>query len=109
MKEGKDVAFAPRALTDTEKQYANIECEVLAVFFPCEKYYSYLFGKRFMVESDHKTLEMIHLKNLTTAPPRLQRMLLRIQGYDFTIKYKPCTEVLLADPMSRLNPLPNEE
>ena len=52
---------------------------------------------------------MIHLKNLTAAPPRLQRMLLRIQGYDFTIKYKPGTEMLLADPMSRLNPLPNEE
>ena len=33
MKEGKVVAFAPRALTDTEKQYANIEREVLAVFF----------------------------------------------------------------------------
>ena len=52
---------------------------------------------------------MINLKNLTAAPPRLQRMLLRIQGYDFTIKYKPGTEMLLADPMSRLNPLPNEE
>ena len=52
---------------------------------------------------------MIHLKNLTAAPPRLQRMLLRIQGYDFTVKYKPGTEMLLADPMSRLNPLPNEE
>ena len=52
---------------------------------------------------------MIHLKNLTSAPPRLQRMLLRTQGYDFTIKYKPGTEMLLADPTSRLNPLPNEE
>ena len=52
---------------------------------------------------------MIHLKNLTAASLRLQKMLLRIQGYDFTIKYKPGTEMLLADPMSRLNPLPNEE
>ena len=42
---------------------------------------------------------MIHLKNLTAAPPRLQRMLLRIQGYDFTIKYKPGTEMPLADPI----------
>ena len=33
MKEGKVVAFAPRAFTDTEKQYANIEREVLAGFF----------------------------------------------------------------------------
>ena len=34
-------------------------------------------------------------------------MLLRIQGYDFTITYKPWTQMLLADPMSRLNPLSN--
>ena len=109
VQEGKVVAFASRALTDTEKRYANIEREMLAVVVACEKFHSYLFGKRFMVESDHKPLEMIHLKNLTAAPPRLQRMLLRIQGYDFTIKYKPGTEMLLADPLSRLNPLPNEE
>ena len=36
-------------------------------------------------------------------------MFLRKQGYDFFIKYKPSTEMLLADPMSRLNPLPNVE
>ena len=109
VQEGKVVAFASRSLTDTEKRYANIEREMLAVVVACDKFHSYLFGKRFIVESDHKPLEMIHLKNLTAAPPRLQRMLLRIQGYDFTIKYKPDTEMLLADPMSRLNPPPCEE
>ena len=98
-----------RALTDTEKRYANIEREMLAVVVACEKFHSYLFGKRFLVESDHKPREMIHLKNLTAAPPRLQRMLLRIQGYDLEIKYKPGTEMLLADPMSRLSPLPSKE
>ena len=109
MQEGKVIAFASRALTDTEKRYANIEREMLAVVVACEKFHSYIFGKKITVESDHKPLEMIHLKNLTAAPPRLQRMLLRIQGYDMTIKYKPGTEMLLADPMSRLNPLPSEE
>nr|XP_054752822.1 uncharacterized protein K02A2.6-like [Lytechinus pictus] len=49
---------------------------------------------------------MIHLKNLGAAPPRLQRMLLRLQGYDVVIKYKPGREMLLSDAMSRLNPLP---
>jgi len=82
---------------------------MLAVVVACEKIHSYLFGKRFTVESDHKPLEMIHLKNLTAAPPRLQRMPLRIQGYDMTIKYKPGAEIFLADPISRLNPLPSEE
>ena len=108
VQEGKVGAFASRALTDTEKRNANIEREMLAVVVACEKLHSYLFGKRFMLESDLKPLEMIHLKNLTAASLRLQKCY-SIQGYDFTIKYKPGTEMLLADPLSRLNPLPNEE
>lgn len=106
---GKVVAFTSRALKDTEKRYANIEREMLAVAVACKKFHSYWFGKRFMVESDHKPLEMIHFKNLTAAAPRLQRLLLRVQGYDFTIKYQPGTDMLLADPMSKLNPLPNKK
>jgi hypothetical protein len=33
-------------------------------------------------------------------------MLLRIQGYNMTIKYKPGKEIILADPLSRHNPFP---
>ena len=65
MQEGKDVVS--RALKDTEKRYANIEREMLAVVVTCEEFHSYLFGKRVLVESDHKLLEMIHLKNLTES------------------------------------------
>lgn len=108
VQEGKVVPFASRALTDTEKRYANIEREMLAVVVACEKLHSYLFGKKFTVESDHKPLEMIHLKNLTATPTRLQRMLLRL-GYDLTNKYKPGSEMLLVDPLSRLNPLPSDK
>lgn len=64
----KVVAFASRALTDTEKQYANIECEMLAVVVACEKFHSYVFGKKFIVESDHKPLEMIHLEEFNSCP-----------------------------------------
>ena len=105
---GKVFAFASRALPDTEKHYANIKREMLVVV-ACNKFHSYIFGTKFTVESDHKPLQMIHFKNLTAALPRFQRMVLRIQGYDMTIKYKPGTEMLLADPISRLNPLPSEE
>ena len=50
-----------------------------------------------MVESDHKPLEMIHQKSLASTPPRLQRMLLQLQRYDLTIKYRPGKDMLLAD------------
>ena len=100
----KVIAFASKALTETEQRYANIEREMLAVVFGAERFHTYVFGSKFIVESDHKPLESIQLKNLSQAPPRLQRMLLRVQPYDMVIKYRPGKELQLADAMSRLNP-----
>ena len=60
MPEGKVVAFASRLVTDTEERSASIDREMLAVVAAREDLHSYLFGKRFMVKSDHKTFEMIH-------------------------------------------------
>ena len=53
------------------------------------------------MESDHKPLEMKHQKSLASAPPRLQRMLLQLQRYDVTIRYRPGKEMLLTDALSR--------
>lgn len=93
--EGRPIAFASKSLTDTEHRYANIEREMLAVVYACEKFHTFVFGRSFTILSDHKPLEMITLKNLGAAPPRLQRLLLRLQGYDMTVKYKPGKEMLL--------------
>ena len=62
-----------------------------------------------MVETDHKPLEMIHKKSLASTPPRLQRELLRLQHYDVSIKYRPGKEMVLADSLSRLSPIPDKE
>lgn len=104
LQEGKPVAFASKSLTDAETRYANIERELLAVVYGCERFHIYLFGSPFTVLTDHKPLESIHLKHLTSAPPRLQRMLLRLQPYDIKIRYIPGKEMLLADALSRLSP-----
>ncbi|XP_019628682.1 PREDICTED: uncharacterized protein K02A2.6-like [Branchiostoma belcheri] len=93
----------------TESRYANIEREMLAVVYGCEKFKTYLYGRRFTIESDHKPLEQIDRKNLTKAPARLQRLLLRIQEYDYHLKYKPGNEMLVADALSRLSPSEKEE
>ena len=55
----------------------------------------YVYEKSFVLESDHKPLEMINLKNLAAAPQRLQRM------YDFVLRYRPGQQTMLADAMSR--------
>ena len=102
IQEGQPIAFMSKSLTDTETHYANIERELLAIVFGCEKFHTYLYGRTFIVESDHKPLEMISLKNLIAAPVRLQWMLLRLQQYDLTITYRPGKEMLLADALSQL-------
>ena len=104
LQEGEPIAYASKSLTDTETRYANIErapchyIRFLAVQHVCP---GNVLGRPFTVESDHKPLEMIHQKNLASALPRLQHMLLQLQQYDVTIKYRPGKEMLLADALSR--------
>ena len=100
---GKDqpITFASKSLKDAETRYANIERELLAIVFACQRFSTYLLGRSFIAVSDHKPLEMIAMKNLANAPPCLQRMLLELQRYDVTIKYRPGKEMQLADALSR--------
>ena len=102
LQDNKPIAFTSKSLTDTETRYANIEWELLAIVFGCKKFHTYLYSRSFVVESDHKPLEMICLKNLISAPVHLQRMLLRLQQYDMIITYQPGKEMLLADTLSCL-------
>ena len=102
MQDSQPIAFASKSLTDTEARYANIERELPAVVYALERFHTYLYGTPFVVHSDHTPLEMIQLKNLHAAPPRLERMLLRLQNYDVAIRYRPGKTLLLADGLSRL-------
>ena len=109
VQEGKPITFASKSLTDTETRYANIERELLAIVFACQRFNTYVLGRQFTVESDHKPLEMIHQKSLASAPPRLQCMLLQLQRYDLTIKYRPGKDMLLTDALSRCPARGSEE
>lgn len=101
MQEGHLVVYASRALTPTECNYAQIEKELLAVVFGMERFENYAYGRHIKVESDHKPLEIIQRKSLVVAPRRLQRMLLRLQKFEYHIVYKKGAEMYVADILSR--------
>lgn len=101
LQEGQPVSYTSRALTTTEQNYAQIEKELLAVVFACERFDQYVYGRQINVESDHKPLEMISKKPIADTPKRLQRMLLRLQRYDIKVVYKKGSEMFLADTLSR--------
>ena len=59
------VSFTSRALTQTETRYAQIEKELLAIVFACDKFDKYIFGRDVIhVETNHKPLEEIFKKIL---------------------------------------------
>lgn len=57
MQKGQPIAYASRALTETEKGYAQIEKELLAVLFGTERFHQFTYGRPVEVQSDHKPLE----------------------------------------------------
>lgn len=95
------VAYASKSLTETQQGYAQIEKKMLAIVFGCQRFHQYLYGKHFIVETDHKPLETIFKKPLNQCPLRLQRLRISLQFYNFTVKYKPGTQMYFADALSR--------
>ena len=102
MEDGQLVAYASLSVTSAERNYAQIEKELLAVVFGMEKFYRYTYGRFMQVKIDHKPLQSIVRKPLVEDPKRLQRMLLLTQCYIFGLGYKKGSEMFLADTLSRL-------
>jgi len=101
LQDNKPIAYASRALTQTQRGYAQIEKEMLAITFGCEKFHPYLYSRPVIVETDHKPLESIFKKPLFKVPMRLQRMLLKVQPYHLMVKYKQGKLMYVADTLSR--------
>jgi len=99
--DGRVIEYASRALTETEQRYAQIEKELLSIVFTLERFRTYVYARHVIVETDHKPLLAIHKKTLASAPKRLQRMLLRLQRYDFDLEHVAGSKLILADTLSR--------
>lgn len=71
----RPIAYASRTLTLTEKRYAQIKKEALALTWACERFHEFVYGLQFTLETDHKQLlALLRKKNLDELSPRLQRM-----------------------------------
>ena len=95
------MAYASRALTTVQQGYSQIEKELLAIVYGCQKFHQYIYGRE--VETDHRPLESIFKEPLYQASFRLQKMLLQLQSYDLKVRYQLGKEMYLADTLSRSN------
>eukprot|EP00794_Sanderia_malayensis_P019335 gene19335-biopygen16222 len=87
--EGKIIAYASRALSDVERRYSQTEKEALSIVWAVEHFHLYLYGHSFTLETDHKPLEIIYGSAKSKPCARIERWVLRLQPYDFNVKYKP--------------------
>ena len=77
--EGQPVEFASCSLNKTQRAYAQIEKEFMAVQFGLQRFHQYVYGQKATVETDHLPLLGIMKKSLSDVTPRLMRMRLRMQ------------------------------
>ncbi|KAK4325292.1 hypothetical protein Pmani_004105 [Petrolisthes manimaculis] len=76
------VAYHSRKMKPAEINYSTVEKELLAVVEGIKKYYYYLYGDKFVLETDHMPLES--LRTSKNANARLMRWALYLQQFNFT-------------------------
>ena len=57
------VCFASRKLLDREKRYSTIERECLAIVWAVHKFVRFLWGVRFVLQTDHRPLTYLRTSN----------------------------------------------
>ena len=87
----RPVAYGSKSLTPVESRYRQTEREALAVLWNCENFHFYLYDRHFTFETDHKPL-VTALSRKSLPTPRIQRWLLRLQAYEYTLEYIPGSE-----------------
>jgi len=79
--------------------------ELLATLFACKKFKFYCFGQsKIRVETDHLPLIGLMKKDINELSTRLAAMRLELLTYPIQLVYKPGTEIVLADTLSRSCP-----
>ena len=101
------IFFASRSVSDTEKRYAVIEKEALSATWACEKFYDYILGTEFILETNHHLLvPLLSSTDLSKLPSRVLRFRLRLMRYAPEVKYiqgvlQKTEDALFHAPMSK--------
>ena len=101
----RPISFASRTLSNTERNYAQIEKEALSIVWGIKKFHQYLYGRKFTLVTDHKPLTTIfspskQISMLSTN--RLNRWALFLMAYRYDIVYRSTDKHANADCLSRL-------
>ncbi|XP_053374880.1 uncharacterized protein K02A2.6-like [Mercenaria mercenaria] len=94
------ICYASRSLTDVERRYSVTEKECAGVIFGVERFHTYLHGIDFELVTDCKAVQYIFAPK-SKPSARIERWVLRLQGYRYTMRHVPSRENI-SDCLSRL-------
>ena len=94
------IGYYSRLLRDPEKKWDTTQKECLAVVWAVKKLRPYLYGRQFVIKTDHAALKW--LLNLKDHTGRLMRWSLLLQDYNHIIVHRAGKKHGNADALSRL-------
>ncbi len=93
------VAFFSRQLHGAQTRYSAQELEGLAVFESIKHFAYFLYGRRFVLITDHRGL--VNLMSNKQENRRLYGWALKLSEYDFEIVYRPGRHNTVPDSLRR--------
>ena len=94
------VSFASKKLNGAQQKYSAIEKECLALVWAVKKYQPYLYGTRFVLQTDHQPLT--YLNQARFINNRVMRWSMFLQGHSIKIESIKGCDNFGADFMSRV-------
>ncbi|GJR28461.1 putative reverse transcriptase domain-containing protein [Tanacetum coccineum] len=99
MQKEKVIAYASRQFKIHEKNYTTYDLELGAVVFALKMWRHYLYGTKYVVFIDHKSLQ--HILDQKELNMRQRRWLEPLSDYDYELRYHLGKANMVADALSR--------
>ncbi|GBN82991.1 Transposon Ty3-G Gag-Pol polyprotein [Araneus ventricosus] len=97
--EERVIAYFSKSLGKTERNYCVTRKELLAIVKSIEHFHHYLYGRKFLLRTDHASLRW--LLNFKEPEGQIARWMQKLQEYDFEIQHRKGTSHGNADVLSR--------
>lgn len=99
VQDGHPVAFYSRPVAPRHRALAAYERELIGLVHAVRHWRPYLWGRRFVVKTDHYSLKYLLDQRLATIPQH--HWVGKLLGFDFAVEYKPGAANAVADALSR--------
>ena len=94
------IAYGSHAMNKHEKGYCITRKELLAIYYFCQHFNHYLYGKRFTLRTDHKAITFM-LKTKNPITPQFQTWLNYLSSLDINMIFRKGINHGNADMLSR--------